>query len=157
RFCLVICVFLCLISAHSFAGSATSTDQTAGTVTWALTQRTHALRETQSATLLTDGGVLVAGGSIPQYAELFDPSLDTWSDTPSMGYEVSGPTAPLLQDGRVLIAGGSSTDGLSTTKAALYDPVSGTWSQTGDLNDARQFHTATLLPDGEVLVAGGSD
>src|SRR5262249_49953018 len=145
RFSRVICVFSCLISAHSFAGSATSTDRTAGTVTWALTQRTHALRETQAATLLTDGRGLVAGGSIPTYAELYAPVTDTWAETPSMGFKVSGPTATLLQDGRVLIAGGYSGGGLSTTSAALYDPVSGTWSRTGDLNDARQFHTATLL------------
>ena len=135
RFCSVICVFLCLLSAHSFAGSATSTDQMPGTVTWALTQRTHALRETQTATLLPDGRVLVAGGSIPTYAELYDPVTDTWAETPSMGYGVSLATATLLQDGRVLIAGGISDGGLSTTRAALYDPVSGTWSQTGDLND----------------------
>src|ERR1700761_7010526 len=120
----VVYVLSCLISTHSFAGSATSSNQTPGTVTWALTHSMHTPHDGHTATLLPDGRVLVAGGSIPFYAELFDPVTDTWSNTKSMGYGVSNHTATLLQDGRVLIAGGYADDGLPTTRAELYDPVS---------------------------------
>ena len=106
-----VCLFSCLIAAQSFAGSATSADQTPGRVAWALTQSMHTQRNGHTATLLSDGRVLAAGGYGPEglalYAELYDPMTAQWSKTPSLGYGVVAHTATLLPDGRVLIAGGS--------------------------------------------------
>lgn len=116
------------------------------------------------ATLLSDGHVLVAGSGLPTgdvvaSAELYDPSIGTWSDTGSMAQGRAGPTATLLPDGRVLVVGGTF-GGFSFSNAVasaeIYDPVTGVWSGAASMHTDRQYHTATLLPDGTVLVAGGT-
>ena len=122
-------------------------------------------RESHTETLLTDGRVLIAGGvkgglwtDLLSSADLYDPSIGTFSPTGSMTTARSKdaeemPTATLLSDGRVLIAGGKSDRGLAS--AELYDPRTGTFSPTGSMTVARAGHTATLLSDGRVLIAGG--
>src|SRR5580765_7213382 len=69
-------------------------------------------RELHTATLLTSGLVLVAGGfqNIAS-AELFDPTTGQWSLTGSMHEPRYQHTATLLGDGRVLVTGGlNATD-----------------------------------------------
>lgn len=67
-----------------------------------------------TTTLLGDGKVLVAGG-LPQnndpspaypYADIFDPSSNTWSPAPNMSQARAIHTATLLASGQVLVAGG---------------------------------------------------
>jgi hypothetical protein len=125
----------------------------------------------ETATLLPNGTVLVAGGNFPggaegvvsTSAELYDPASGQWTQTGSMpSPHRSGHTATLLLNGKVLVAGGSAYGGPPGTgpgpqqSAALYDPATGTWTETGSMHVLRTCHTATLLPDGTVLVAGGS-
>jgi hypothetical protein len=116
-------------------------------------------RTGHTATLLTDGKVLVAGGmNGTTYLDTFsvyDPGTGTWS-TPAvtMGEGRTGHTATLLTSGKVLVAGGKGALGATLATAELYDPEQGTWASTGSLT-ARSEHTATLLTDGKVLVAGG--
>ena len=107
-----------------------------------------------TATLLTNGKVLVAGGfPFGTSAELYDPTNGAWMATGSLADYRQSATATLLPDGKVLVAGGYNDGPLAS--AELYDPASGTWTVTGSLTNARDNHTATLLPNGEVLVAGG--
>jgi hypothetical protein len=112
-----------------------------------------------SATLLTSGKVLIAGGvsSSDGYkfttlasAELYDPVAGTFSATGSLNAARSAPAAR-LDNGQVLVVGGS------LASAELYDPTAGTFSYTGSLNLARGGNTETLLQNGKVLVAGGDD
>ena len=132
--------------------------------TWADTGSMHARRLDQTATLLPDGKVLVAGGMEGPFggsselasAELYDPANGTWADTGSMHARRIDHTATLLPDGKVLVAGGIAPQGTALASAELYDPASGTWTLTGPMGNARDFHTATLLGDGDVLVAGGA-
>jgi Galactose oxidase, central domain len=120
-------------------------------------------RSAHSATLLSNGMVLVAGGTSTESsnalatAELYDPNSGTFAATGSMQAARSSHTAtllsPLLGNGnKVLVTGGSSI-----TAAELFDPSSGTFTPTGSMEAARFSHTATLLNDGTVLVAGGAN
>ena len=121
-------------------------------------------RAEQTATLLQDGRVLVAGGAktfagkaLPS-AEIYDPSTGTWTATGSMDAIRGGFTATLLSDGRVLVAGGYAEHPFAETdgeRAELYDPTTGTWTATAGMAVQRAGHAATLLGDGTVLVAGG--
>ncbi|TFG86222.1 MAG: kelch-like protein, partial [Gemmatimonadales bacterium] len=122
--------------------------------TWTATGNMIEARAFPTATLLPDGRVLVAGGSLGlgglASAELYDPGSGSWTATGNMIEGRGFHTATLLPDGTVLVAGGI---GLST--AELYDPGSGSWTATGNMIEARAFYAATRLPDGKVLVAGG--
>jgi hypothetical protein len=124
-------------------------------------------RAWHTATLLTNGKVLIAGG-ISQTptteglssAEVYDPSTGRFSATGRMSVPRISHTATLLPDGRVLIAGGYSgyTNGAlagATATADLYDPLTGTFTPTGKMSVARFWHTATSLNNGKVLITGG--
>jgi Galactose oxidase, central domain/Kelch motif len=112
-------------------------------------------RTLQTATLLNDGRVLVAGGSNSSSAplasaEIYDPATGAFMLTGSMLEPRVGQSATLLQNGKVLIAGGTDT-----TAAEIYDPANGTFTATGNMVSPRSSHTATLLANGKVLIAGG--
>lgn len=112
-----------------------------------------------SATLLADGRVLVAGGSMGAEAsaivELYDPTTRTWTQVGSMRQARLAHSATLLRDGRVLVVGGS-VDNTPLGSAEIFDPATGDWTTTSPMVEPHgSGHTATLLPDGRVLVAGG--
>jgi serine/threonine protein phosphatase PrpC/WD40 repeat protein len=110
-------------------------------------------RSGATATLLSNGKVLILGGSQDASAELYDPSTGKFTDTGSMTEARNSATATRLQDDSVLIAGGSQD-----TIAELYDPTSGKFSPTiGSMIKGRIGATATLISDGTVLIAGGGD
>ena len=114
-------------------------------------------RYEHTATLLTDGSVLVAGGYGGNgTAERYDPLSNTWS---SAGAIPGGPrreqVAVRLDDGRVLIAGGADEGFTRLSSAATYDPNTNSWLAEPAMASARYGATGTLLPDGRVLVAGG--
>jgi hypothetical protein len=132
------------------------------TGTWTATGSMTTARGGHTATLLTSGRVLVAGGdtltaatpqgnvTVTASAELYDPDTGTWTATGSMTTMRENHTATKLLLGRVLVVGGD-------TSAELYDPLTGTWTATGSMTTARGRCTAILLPDNRVLVLGGDD
>lgn len=88
---------------------------------WMPTGSMSVARRDHTATLLTNGKVLIVGGlGGGTIAELYDPPTGAFRST---GNALRGhgqnPTATRLLDGRVLIAGGTS----SLTFAEIYDPV----------------------------------
>jgi hypothetical protein len=122
-------------------------------------------RAGHTATLLTNGKVLIAGGSpsVPASAELYDPVPGTFSATGNMTQGRVNHTATLLPDGKVLIVGGcanlTSLDFIlpALSSAELYDPVMGNFTPTGSMTTLRAAgFTATLLPNGKVLIVGGT-
>jgi hypothetical protein len=120
-------------------------------------------RESDSATLLQDGRVLIVGGQNNQIlssAELYDPKTGKFSPTGSLDAPRENHTASLMVDGRVLIAGGDPSGGDGQTPLAtaeIYDPKSGTFSPIGSMIAARKRAGAALLGDGRVLIVGGLD
>jgi len=119
-----------------------------------------AIRVGESATVLRDGTVLVAGGELggdaaTHSSERYDPNSGEWSAAEPLVTHRTDQTATLLRDGRVLVAGGSGDDGDDLASAELFDPETGRWAATGSMSVIRSGHTATLLQDGRVLVTGG--
>lgn len=121
-------------------------------------------RAGHTATLLTNGRVLITGGSVIENwetgsssAEIYDAETGRFISTGNMTMPRSGHRATLLADGRVLITGGLGTDADSPwlRSAEIYDPANGTFTATGSMNRRRADHTATLLKNGQVLITGG--
>jgi hypothetical protein len=123
-----------------------------------VTGRPHA-----TATLLSDGRVLVVGGyggwAYPStalaVAELWDPESGSFREAGTLAQPRVGHTATRLQDGRVLVIGGSGPDG-QLASAEVWDPTTETFRPAGSLATTRSGHTATQLADGRILVLGGS-
>jgi len=123
----------------------------------------HRPRSSQTATLLNDGRVLIAGGGnrgLIAGAELYDPKTGTFNETGSLNIPRHKHTAGLLPDGRVLIAGGSDERDWHGTmnSAEIYDPRTGKFTATSPLNDSRfkMPDEAVQLASGRLLIAGGS-
>ena len=83
-------------------------------------------RQRHTATLLSDGTVLMAGGSefdgnvdILAAAEIFDPNTATFTGTGGLLTRRIEHTATLLKDGTVLVTGGLNDVGTLAT-AELY-------------------------------------
>jgi N-acetylneuraminic acid mutarotase len=133
---------------------------------WVFTGNLNEPRLEHTATLLTSGKVLVAGGvtnGITKTAELYDPTIGVWTLTGNLTSRRVRHTATLLPNGKVLVVGGFTrapgpvgTPPIAATNTSeLYDPTTGTWSPTGNMNSRRAWHTATRLHNGKVLVTGG--
>jgi len=132
------------------------------TGTWRLTGALRAARMAMSATVLTTGKALIAGGQTAASdalgsSELYNPATGTFNLTGRLITARSGHTATLLKSGFVLMAGGENANGTSTLKAEVYNPATGTFTATGNMPSNRQEHTAVLLSTGFVLVAGGNN
>jgi hypothetical protein len=109
-----------------------------------------------TATLLSDGKVLVAGQN---GAQLYDANSGTWSRTAEMITPRHHHTATLLPDGRVLVTGGTDGHDGMVYSAELYEPDTGSWTATANTRDGGRCRSgcprgggmATLLQDGTVL------
>ncbi len=140
-------------------------------------------RSSQTATLLPNGKVLVAGGCVQPEpsgqcskatatAEIYDPGRRSFAPTRSMTTARIGHLAALLPDGEVLVSGGcptltcGSVLSPSELSAELYDPATGRWTKTGPMAFIHHNPTVTLLASrpasacapncGKVLVVGTS-
>jgi hypothetical protein len=123
------------------------------TDTWTSAAPMSGARSTHTATRLTDGRVLVAGGG-PNEGAIYDPTTDTWQKTASMNVPPHLHVAALLPSGHVLVAGTDMPSFLAAS-AEEYDPTTNVWTPVGPLAEGRNSATATRLQDGTILVAGG--
>jgi len=120
-------------------------------------------RYAQTATQLTTGQVLIAGGmstsGVVSSAELYSLANQTFAAANAMNIARWLHTATLLNDGTVLVAGGSDLANEETLDSAeIYNPATGIFTLLSNtLNTARVGHTATLLNNGQVLIVGGYD
>ena len=134
------------------------------TNTWSSGGSLSVARSGASATTLSNGDVLVAGGydnereAIYNKVDIYHTSTRTWSRARSMLETRLLQQALLLRDGRVFVFGGytSNTSRTPSQTTELYNPVTNSWTMGAPMPDSRQFYTATLLLNGEVLIVGGS-
>src|SRR5688572_14250336 len=100
-----------------------------------------AARSHHTATLLTDGRLLVTGGVasfVPlRSAEIFDPATRRWTSITDMGVPRQDHAAALLPNGRVLVSGGATMGGTVLATAETLDLATGTWSPAGAMRDPR--------------------
>ncbi len=138
-----------------------------GSGMWATNVDMISARAQQTATLLPNGNVLMAGGNdgtnAVAIAELYfspppppaPPAPGTWTATGALTNAPYLHTATLLPNGKALICGGSDNSSHAAAGVQLYDPATGAWTSTNAMGKARFGHTATVLPSGKVLAAGG--
>src|SRR5262249_54030281 len=96
-------------------------------------------RASHTATLLTNGEVLVAGGyssstSALSTAELYTPPTDTWTFTGDLNDARYDRFAPLLANGQALVLDGHGdgiTDPCQLATAELCNPTTGSWALDG--------------------------
>jgi hypothetical protein len=140
---------------------AASTLSFAASGTWSSTGTMISARDGHTATILTNGKILAAGGTnngvALTSAELYNPIAGTWASTGSMHVARTLAHAVLLSNGSVLVVGGCVNDCLSATtrSAELYNPTAGSFTATGSMIQARAEFGVAVLANGEVLVAGG--
>jgi hypothetical protein len=120
----------------------------------------------QTASVLLDGTVLVAGGfgnSCPGRGAgvaIFDPASNSFRAGVSLPTRRAEHTATTLNDGRVLITGGGDPcdflGGSISSTAVVFDPATSSYSSEEAMREPRSGHSATLLADGKVLVVGST-
>jgi hypothetical protein len=121
-----------------------------------------------NATAVTPNGVLIAGGSGDNTAEIYAPTNRTFQPASSpMSFIRFFQTATTINfsdmSQLILITGGSGrnafNDLIPISSAEIFDPNRGVFCGTGNMTTPRAFHSATQLnpnsADVEVLVAGG--
>ena len=113
-----------------------------------------------ASTVLPDGRLMVAGGTVDGHLSadiaVYDPSSATWSRAGLLAEPRADFSASALNDGHVLIAGGNTATG-PTALLEVYDPASGTSSIVGAMMLPRVSAATATLKDGRVLILGGTD
>jgi hypothetical protein len=120
-------------------------------------------RTSGTATLLSDGRVLLTGGYPGEgepptsAAEIFDPTSGSFAPTGDLVVARADHTASLLADGTVLIAGGFDASGRALVGTELFDPAAGEFAPGPPLAAPRGAHVATRVGDLVVVVGGTED
>jgi len=131
------------------------------TGTWSSAGMLPHPRYGHTATLLTNGDVMVTGGCVASSCsavtgatEIYTPNstTGTWTTTGALHIPRAYQTATRLLNGKVLLVGGVP----GTKSCELYDPTHGTWTTAvASTLVLRYQHAAALLASGRVLVTGG--
>jgi hypothetical protein len=126
----------------------------------------HTPRLGASIAELTDGRVLIAGGTAEEgslplaTAELYDPRNGEFHQLTGPDRQLllarSNARAVTLKDGMVAIFGGVDEKGTIISTVELFDPATGEFTEGPAMSSPRVFHTATSLgTSGKVMLAGG--
>jgi N-acetylneuraminic acid mutarotase len=111
------------------------------------------------ATLLTDGRVLVVGGSQRDgtgvaTAFALDPLTLKWAEVGSMHTARAEASAVLMANGNLLIAGGWSSNAVIRS-VEIFNPVTNRFSTASDMAVARSMAAVYQLSPSQILIAGG--
>ena len=108
------------------------------------------------ASLLKNGKVLVFDHEyMTTQPMLWEPTTQTFTDTPLVNHELLCSGHTQLTDGRIVVAGGHKPDrgevGINTIY--LYDPNTNTWTRSSDMAYDRWYPAVTKLSDGRVTTS----
>jgi hypothetical protein len=118
-------------------------------------------REHQTASLLLDGRVLIAGGLTGDTpvadAEIFDLSTGLSTAVAPMQQARYEHQATSLLDGRVMVTGGriGGWDGDFFNECEIYDPAANAWTVVDPMHQPRMRALLVQFSDGSILAAGG--
>jgi hypothetical protein len=137
----------------------------------------HTGRISPSAVRLSDGRVLLVEGSVVRpdlatagagqdpfqpvaSAEVYDPSMKTWSTVGDLSLARNGLALVALPHGAALAVGGctfrESQPGFGAlANAEVFDPVASRWTASRPLPEARCAPSTAGMADGRALVIGG--
>ncbi|HVZ74983.1 MAG TPA: kelch repeat-containing protein [Polyangia bacterium] len=131
---------------------------------WTARGTLSAARVGHTATIMSNGYVLVAGGgpynSTTVYAtcDLYNPTTNLWKPTADMISARTGHAATLNWDDSIIVSGGigPGSSALAIKGAERFKSAFETWMEEPSLLTARAFHTATPTPSsGTIIAAGG--
>ncbi len=133
------------------------------TQAWQRVESLNTGRGYHTATRLSNGTVLVAGGlnasqgqrQILATTEVYDPATASWRMGPRLQEARQAHAATILPSGLVLVVGGLDTAALAS--AEVYDLNHNVWYRLPDLHVARLDHTLTFVAPDTLLVTGGRD
>ena len=124
---------------------------------WQIVGMLQAARHRPSATRLSDGRILLAGGSASGNgielgsAELFNQTTNAITSTTGTFTPVrTGIIAGLLADGKVALIGGQNTPGAALT-LLTFDPTTQLFTNGPSPNTPRFAHAGARLPDGRIV------
>jgi N-acetylneuraminic acid mutarotase len=153
---------------HPTSGTETAEKYDPSSGTWSFVQAMLTKRIFHTATLMTDGSVLVvAGGPSGSHdaqlsAERYFPSDNKWVGIASSRAAHNRGTATLMPNGDVLVSGGveygpeqDNPTELLINYSERYDRNANRWYELAVMQETPFAHTATLLDGGKVLVTGG--
>lgn len=126
---------------------------------WVQTGSLNTAREYHTATRMSDGRVLVAGGidangEATSSAELYDPATGTWTVTGSMTVSRFVHVAFALPTGEVLVIGGDAPCCLPHFSAEIYNASTASWRPAGGQFPKFGLFAATMLSSGKVFLTG---
>ena len=128
---------------------------------WSVTPPMARYRREHTATLLSDGRVLVAGSQDDltfNSTEIYDPIVNRWSAAAPMTSGRALHSAVRMANGEVLVVGGISqgqnSPAIELASAEIYHPSTNRWTAVASMKQARTSETTTTLGDGRVLVLG---
>jgi N-acetylneuraminic acid mutarotase len=128
---------------------------------WTGANMLHAARGSFTATLMSNGNVLVAGGinaagNPINSVETYNPTSGLWALSAMMKVARDEHAATLLGNGEALVAGGENAASVSSNRAELYNATVKGWNLTGNMNVGRLEQTLLVLPNAHVLTSGGN-
>jgi hypothetical protein len=136
--------------------------QAQGSNTWSSTGQMTQARSGAAAALLTDGQILITGGTdsngIPQTAaEVYNPATGAFTALPAMNVPRANHAAVVLVTGDVLVTGGLTTGGGYSDSAEIFSVSSQQWTLlNSSIGTGLSGQTMATLSDGNILIAGGT-